>query len=192
MDDTPARLHPRRSGRPGRPHGRAVLVVGTAVASVLLAVGVAAQAPELVVRRTGASVHVRFDLRPTNVDDLASRLRSAEPVSVTWAIDIRREVPVWFDRDVTRFEFDVVARPSTSAGAVEIQRSIRGRPLGTPVVLPIDAAIRGLTSFEEIELPNAAPAEGGAPYRVAITARVSGGGKKTVTTAELARADLAP
>lgn len=159
---------------------------------MVLAVGVTAQAPELIVRRTGSSVHVRFDLRPTSVEDLAIRLRSAEAVTVTWTIDVRREVSFWLDRDVTRSEFDVVARPATSAGVVEIQRRIGGRMVGTPVLLLVDGAIRALTSFDEVELPHAVPPEGAAPYRVAVAARVSGGGRKTVTTAELARTVVAP
>lgn len=191
MDDTPARIPSRRARRRGRAPGRGVLGL-TTVAAMLLAVGVSAQAPELIVRRSGSSVHVRFDLRPTSVDDLATRLRSAEAVSVTWTIDVRREVPFWFDRDVTRFEFEVIARPSASAGVVEIQRSIRGRVVGTSVLLPVDGAIRALTSFEEVELPNAVPPEGAEPYRVAVVARVSGGGAKTVTTPELARTAVAP
>lgn len=166
--------------------------LGTAVAALLLAVGLTAQSPELIVRRTGSSVHVRFDLRPTSVDDLATRLRSAEAVTVTWTIDVRREVPFWLDRDVTRSAFDVVARPSASAGVVEIQRRIRGRVVGPPVLLPIDAAIRALTSFDEVELPNAVPPAAAVPYRVTVAARVSGGGQKTVTTAELARTVVAP
>lgn len=166
--------------------------LSTAVALVVLAASVAAAEPSLAVRRSGPSLTVSFDLRPTRADDLAGRLRGVAPVSVTWRIDVRHEVPFWVDRGVERFTLEVTARRTATPGAFLIERTLNGRTLGAPVLASLDDVYRALTSFAEVELPNAAPVGLDAPYRLAIAAQVAGGGEARIATSELARTVIAP
>lgn len=162
--------------------------LGPAVAALLAAVGVAAQAPRLDVRSAGTSLFVSFDLQSTRTDDLVARVRSAEPVSVTWAIDVRREVPMWFDHDIRRFALEVTARPTSAPDVFTIERSLNGRTLGTPTMASLDEVYRALTAFEDVELRYAARRSTDGSYRLALSATVMGGGEARIVTQELARA----
>ncbi len=158
-----------------------------AVIVLVLAVGLEAREPKLVVSRAGSSLLVTFDLLPDRVDDLAVRLRGHDQVTVTWQVDVRREVAFWVDRGVQRFVLTTTARRAAGAEEYVIERALNRRKLGQPIVAPLGDTYRHLTSFTRIELPFAAPVAQGTPYRLAITARVEGGGEAAIVTPELAR-----
>lgn len=161
--------------------------LGPLVVVLALTVGVAAEEPRLAVSRAGSSLTVAFDLRPERMDDLATRLRAGAPVSVTWQIDIRREVGLWVDRDVKRHAVTVTARRTAEGDSFVIERSLNRRTLGTPRLATLDETYRHLTSFGDLELPYSTPVASTAPLRVAIKARVDGGGEARIVTPELAR-----
>lgn len=152
-----------------------------------LAVGLEAREPQLVVSKAGSSLLVAFDLLPDRVDDLAKRLRGHDQVSVTWQIDVRRQVAFWIDRGVQRFVLTTTARRAAGSDAYVIEQALNRRRLGQPVVTSLDETYRHLTSFTDIELPFAVSVAPGTPYRLTITARVEGGGEAAITTTELAR-----
>ena len=158
-----------------------------AVIILALAVGLEAREPKLVVSRAGSSLLVTFDLLPDRVDDLAVRLRGHDQVTVTWQVDVRREVAFWVDRGVQRFVLTTTARRAAGAEEYVIERALNRRKLGQPIVAPLGDTYRHLTSFTRIELPFAAPVTPGTPYRLAITARVEGVGYAAIVTTELAR-----
>ena len=157
-----------------------------------LTVGVAASGPRLVVVKVGSSLAVTFDLQPERVDDLSGRLRSGAPVSVTWDIDVRREVAFWLDRDVERFSLVVTARATADRERFAIVRTLNKRVLGDPILATLDEAYRHLTAFDNVELPYAAPAAASAPARLAIKASLEGGGAARIATLELARTVIEP
>jgi hypothetical protein len=152
------------------PHTRLAVVrrLGPIVLVLALTVGVTAEAPHLTARRVGSSLTVTFDLRPTRTDDLATRLRGGQPVSVTWQIDVRREVAFWIDQGVKRNVLKVSARRTAEPNVFLIERTINRRALGKPI----------LASPEET-------------YRhLAIKAVVEGGAEARIVTPELARTSV--
>lgn len=157
----------------------------------LFAAGVHAQEPLLRVARDGDSLRVTFDMRPTDMQDLAVRLRGRAPVRVTWQIDVRRAVPFWVDRGVETFEFVVTARGTEHPGVFTIDRTLNQRAVGVPTTVSHVEAYAALTSFTNVELPYVPPVEVDLPLRVTIRARVQGGGESPIATAELARSTIA-
>lgn len=163
------------------------LVVVMAVNLVLSASALADTTPDLVVRASGSTLHVSFDLRAAEAPDVERRLGSARPVSVTWHIDVRRHVPLWVDRDRRQAEFTVRVR-AQAPGRYVIERFLNGGMLGQPVSADLDGAIRHLTSFESVTLEGAAPRAAGTRHRVTIRAVVTGGDAGRVATPVLAEA----
>lgn len=155
--------------------------------TVLFAAVVRAQEPLLHVTRAGDAIRVTFDLRPTDTQDLAVRLRGHDPVRVTWQIDVRRAVPFWVDRGVDTFEFTVTARGTDRPGVYTIDRTLNQRAVGVPSTASRAEAYAALTSFTNVELPYVPSTEPNFPLRVTIRARVNGGGASPITTPELAR-----
>lgn len=155
--------------------------------TMLFAAGVRAQEPLLRVIRAGDALRVTFDLRPTDTQDLAVRLRGHDPVRVTWHIDVRRAVPLWVDRSVETFEFTVTARSTGRPGFFTIDRALNQRVVGVSSTVSQAEAYAALTSFTNVELPYVPPVESDLPLRVTIRARVNGGGASPIATPELAR-----
>ena len=165
--------------------------IAAVVAGVmLLTAGVRAQEPLLRVTRAGDSLRVTFDLRPTDTQDLAVRLRGRDPVRVTWHIDVRRAVPFWVDRGVEAFEFTVTARATGNPDVFRIDRTLNQRALGASSTVSRPEAYAALTSFADVELPYVPPADADLPLRVTIRARVNGGGASAIATPELARSSV--
>ena len=157
--------------------------IAAVVAGVmLLTAGVRAQEPLLRVTRAGDSLRVTFDLRPTDTQDLAVRLRGRDPVRVTWHIDVRRAVPFWVDRGVEAFEFTVTARATGNPDVFRIDRTLNQRALGASSTVSRPEAYAALTSFADVELPYVPPADADLPLRVTIRARVNGGGASAIAT----------
>lgn len=159
--------------------------------TMLFAAGVRAQEPLLRVIRAGDALRVTFDLRPTDTQHLAVRLRGRDPVRVTWRIEVRRAVPFWVDRGVESFEFVVTARGTERPGVFTVDRTLNQRPVGVTSTVSQAEAYAALMSFANIELPYVPRAEPDLPLRVTIRARVQGGGESPIATAELARSTIA-
>jgi hypothetical protein len=113
-------------------------------------------------------------------------------VSVTWQIDVRREVAFWLDHGVERFALEVTARRTTAPGVFIIERTLNRRALGEPMRATLEEVYRALTSFENIELPYAAPPAMDATHRLALSATVKGGAEARIATPELARTMIEP
>lgn len=64
--------------------------VWTAALVLALTASASAQTPQLTALKRRSAIAVTFDLASTDTRDLAPRLRSRQPVSVTWHIDVRR------------------------------------------------------------------------------------------------------
>lgn len=167
---------------------RVAQLIATACAVLMFStIGVRAQAPLLRVMRAGDTIRVTFDLRSTDTQDLAVRLRGHDPVRVTWHIDVRRAVPFWVDRGVGTFEFAVTARSIDRPGLFTIDRTLNQRAIGAPSTVSLDDAYAALTSFANVDLPYVPSTKPGLPLRVTIRARVDGGGASPIATPELAR-----
>ena len=169
--------------------GRLVMVMAANL--VLPASVLADTTPDLVVRVSGSTLHVSFDLRSGEAPDVERRLGSARPVTVTWHIDVRRDVPLWVDRDRRRAEFTVRVRPQ-APGRYAIERFLNGGMVGQPLSADRDDTIRHLTSFESLTLPGAVPRAAGTRHRVTIRAVVAGGEAGRVATPVLAEAMVRP
>jgi hypothetical protein len=141
----------------------------------------ASTAPRLTARRVGSSVSVSFDLQPEETDDLAHRLAGGQPVWVSWQMDVRRQVPFWRDLPIKRGVLKVTARRGPIPGLFEVDRSLNGRSLGAPLEATLEETYRHLTSFVDVQMVDAAPAEPGAQYRLFIKAILEGGGKRIET-----------
>lgn len=157
---------------------------------MLFAAGVHAQEPLLRAVRAGNALRVTFDMRPSDMHDLAVRLQGRDPVRVTWRIEIRRAVPFWVDRGVEGFEFTVSARGTETPGVFLVDRTLNQRALGVPARVSLDEAYAALTSFTDVELPYVPPGDADLPLRVTIRARVDGGGASPIATPELARSTI--
>jgi hypothetical protein len=135
-------------------------------------------------------VSVSFDLQSTSTDDLRRRLIAGKPMWVMWVIDVRRDVPFWFDLPVERGVLKVTTRRGQSASMFSVQRTLNGRSLGSPIDADLDQTYRHLTSFANAELQISAPVSAGAQYRLAIKAVVEGGGYPRIVTPWLAHAAI--
>lgn len=165
--------------------------IAAVVAGVtLITAGARAQEPLLRATRAGDALRVTFDMRPTDMHDLAVRLQGRDPVRVTWQIDVRRAVPFWVDRGVEAFEFTVTARATEHPGVFRIDRTLNQRAVGVPSSASLPETYAALTSFTDIELPYVPLADADLPLRLTIRARVNGGGASAIATPELARGSI--
>lgn len=172
-----------------------VATVGSIIVAATVATapaGAVDQTPLLTARADGRSVYVSFDLRADETPDLDRRLDHAEPVWVTWSIDLRRKIPLWIDRDTTRTELKVSARRGPSAEMYSVERVVNGRSLGPPLQVDRAGALRHLLSFEALELVGAAPTTSTERLRLSVSGELAGGGQRRIATAVLADAVVQP
>ncbi len=105
-------------------------------------------------------------------DDMRAALRSGLPTEISYEIELRREVPVWFDRTLMRVTVTATAKYDNLTRQHQLSRTIDGRGEEPVFASDEEVARQWLTSLERLKLFKTTPAlEANAEYYIRVRAR---------------------
>ncbi len=105
-------------------------------------------------------VYVSFTYTNGFSNDMREALRSGLPTGITYDIELRREVPVWFDTTLMRATVTVSALYDNLTRQHQLSRTIDGRGDATIVTLDEEVVRQWLTSVERLKLFRTTPTPG--------------------------------
>jgi Domain of unknown function (DUF4390) len=117
-------------------------------------------------------IYVSLTFTSGFTDDMRAALRSGLPTAITYEIELRREVPVWFDRTLMRVTVTATAKYDNLTRQHQLSRDIDGRG-EEPVFARDEEVVREwLTSLERLKLFKTTPAlEPNVEYYIQVRAR---------------------
>lgn len=117
-------------------------------------------------------VYVSFTFTNGFTNNMREALRSGLPTTITYDIELRREVPVWFDTTLMRATVTASAKYDNLTGQHQLLRKIDGRD-EQPVQTRDEEVVRQwLTSLERLKLfKTTAALEPNVEYYIQVRAR---------------------
>jgi len=132
--------------------------------------GVADDIQVVELTRDGA-VYVSFTFTNGFTDDMREALRSGLQTAITYDIELRREVPVWFDRALTSVTVTASAQYDNLTRQHQLSRTIGGRSEEPRVTDDEERVRQWLTSVERLRLFKTSGLEANAEYYIQVRAR---------------------
>jgi hypothetical protein len=132
--------------------------------------GVADEIQVVELTRDGA-VYVSFTFTNGFTDDMRAALRSGLQTAITYDIELRREVPVWFDRTLTSVTVTASAQYDNLTRQHQLSRTIDGRSEEPRVTDDEEHVRQWLTSVERLRLFKTSGLEPNAEYYIQVRAR---------------------
>ena len=120
--------------------------------------------------RDGA-VYVSFTFTSGFSADMREALRSGLQTTITYDIELRREMPVWFDATIARVSVTASAQYDNLTRQHQLARTIDGRGEALLVTRDEEVVRQWLTSVERLKLFQASSLEPNAEYYVQVRAR---------------------
>jgi len=120
--------------------------------------------------RDGA-VYVSFTFTNGFTDDMREALRSGLETAITYDIELRKEVPVWFDRTLASVTVTASARYDNLTRQHQLSRTIDGRSEEPRRTDDEERVRQWLTSVERLKLFNTSGLEPNAEYYIHVRAR---------------------
>ncbi len=121
--------------------------------------------------REGA-IYVSFSFPGGFTDDMRAALRSGLPTEIAYEIELRREVPVWFDRTLMRVTVTATAKYDNLTRQHQLSRTIDGRGEEPVFARDEEVARQWLTSLERLKVFKTTPAlEPNVEYYIRVRAR---------------------
>jgi hypothetical protein len=116
-------------------------------------------------------VYVSFTFTNGFTDDMREALRSGLPTAISYDVELRREVPVWFDATVTHVVVTASAQYYNLTREHQLSRTIDGRG-EEPVRTRDEEVVRQwLTSVERLKLVETKGLEPNVEYYIQVRAR---------------------
>ncbi len=116
-------------------------------------------------------VYVSFTFTNGFSNDMREALRSGLPTAITYDVELRREVPVWFDSTVTRVVVTASAQYDNLTREHQLSRTVDGRG-EEPIRTRDEEVVRQwLTSLERLKLFETKGLEPNAEYYILVRAR---------------------
>jgi hypothetical protein len=144
------------------------LALGLSIFGNLFAASDDIQVVELT--REGA-VYVSFTFTNGFTDDMREALRSGLPTAVTYEIELRREVPVWFDATLTRVTVTASAQYDNLTREHQLARTVDGRGEDVLVTRDEEVVRQWLTSLDRLKLFKTSGLEPNVEYYIQVRAR---------------------
>jgi hypothetical protein len=147
--------------------------LGAAAIGVVLACAVVVAADDIRVVSLvkGGSVFVSFSLEPGLTPELQEAIRSGLPTTITYDVELRQGVSVWFDRTIQTVTVSATAQYDNLTRRHRLSRTVDGRG-EAPVVTEDEAAVRRwLTTFERLPLFSTEKLQVNVEYYVRVRAR---------------------
>ncbi len=118
-----------------------------------------------------SAIYVSFTFPSGFTDDMRAALRSGLPTTITYDIELRRPVPVWFDRTVASVTVTASAQYDNLTRQHQLSRWVDGRS-EEPRVTADEEEVRGwLTSLDRMPLFKTAGLEANTDYYIQVRAR---------------------
>jgi len=115
-------------------------------------------------------VYVSFAFPTGFTDDMRAALRSGLPTTITYEVELRKEVPVWFDRTIASATVIAEARYDNLTRQHQLTRTVDGRS-EEPRMTADEEEVRGwLTSVDRLKLFKTAGLEPNAEYDIYVRA----------------------
>lgn len=97
-------------------------------------------------------VHVSFAFPAGFTDDMRAALRSGLPTAITYDVELRREVPAWFDRTLAAATVIASAQYDNLTRQHQLTRTIDGRSEGPRTTADEEEVRAWLTSVDRLKL----------------------------------------
>ena len=119
----------------------------------------------------GGAVHVSFTFVDGYSEDVRAALRSGLPTGITYDVELRREVPMWFDPAVAVVTVASTAQYDPLTRVYTLSRTIDGRGEAPRVTSDQEEVRTWLTVFDRQPLFRTTGLEPNAVYYVRVHAR---------------------
>ena len=116
-------------------------------------------------------IYVSFAFAGGFTDDMRAALRSGLQTTITYDVELRREVPVWFDRTVAGVTVTASAQYDNLTRQHQLSRTVDGRSEEPRVTADEEEVRSWLTSLERMALFKTAGLEPNAEYYIQVRAR---------------------
>ncbi len=116
------------------------------------------------------AVFVSFAFPTGFSDDMRAALRSGLPTTITYDVELRKEMPAWFDRTLASATVIASAQYDNLTRQHQLTRTVDGRSEGSHTT-PDEEEVRGwLTSVDRLKLFKTAGLEPNAEYYIYVRA----------------------
>ncbi len=118
-----------------------------------------------------SAIYVSFTFARGFTDDMRAALRSGLQTTIAYDIELRREVPVWFDRTVASVTVTASAQYDNLTRQHQLMRTVDGRSEEPRVTADEEEVRAWLTTLERMPLFKTAGLEPNTEYYIQVRAR---------------------
>ena len=115
-------------------------------------------------------VYVSFTFPNGFTDDMRDALRSGLQTAISYDIELRKEVPVWFDRTLTSVTVTASAQYDSLTRQHQLSRTVDGRGEEPRVTADEEQVRTWLTSLERLKLIKTTTLEPNTDYYIVVRA----------------------
>jgi hypothetical protein len=116
-------------------------------------------------------VYVSFTMERGFTEDLRAAVQSGLPTTISYDVDLRREVAGWFDKTIQSTTVSATVQYDNLTRRYRLSRTVDGRGEEPTVTEDEDAVRRWLTAFDRLPLFTTDRLEANVEYYVRVHAR---------------------